>query len=159
MKMAIKYLSVFCGFAFLGFTKEFLFVNINNQLYKTYYKNNDILISKSLTFLSKYSYETLYYIKYPLTLIYFIVYFMVSFYSVKIICDNKKITMWIVYIYSLLFILSSITMFYNYIINNQLSGEEYTFSRWLMGIAESPLVAFFVISASALYSKFNIEKK
>lgn len=157
--MAIKYLSVFCGFAFLGFTKEFLFVNINNQLYKTYYKNNDILISKSLTFLSKYSYETLYYIKYPLTLIYFIVYFMVSFYSVKIICDNKKITMWIVYIYSLLFILSSITMFYNYIINNQLSGEEYTFSRWLMGIAESPLVAFFVISASALYSKFNIEKK
>ena len=157
--MAIKYLSVFCAFAFLGFTKEFLFVNINNQLYKTYYKNNDILISKSLTFLSKYSYETLYYIKYPLTLIYFIVYFLVSFYSVKIICDNKKITMWIVYIYSLLFILSSITMFYNYIINNQLSGEEYTFSRWLMGIAESPLVAFFVISASALYSKFNIEKK
>jgi hypothetical protein len=159
MKMAIKYLSVFCAFAFLGFTKEFLFVNINNQLYKTYYKNNDILISKSLTFLSKYSYETLYYIKYPLTIIYFIFYFMVSFYSVKIICDNKKITIWIVYIYSLLFILSSITMLYNYIINNQLSGEEYTFSRWLMGIAESPLVAFFVISASALSSKFNIEKK
>ena len=157
--MAIKYLSVFCGFAFLGFTKEFLFVNINNQLYKTYYKNNDIFISKSLNFLSKYSYETLYYIKYPLTIIYFIVYFMVSFYSVKIICDNKKITIWIVYIYSLLFILSSITMLYNYIINNQLSGEEYTFSRWLMGIAESPLVAFFVISASALSSKFNIEKK
>lgn len=157
--MAIKYLSVFCAFAFLGFTKEFLFVNINNQLYKTYYKNNDILISKSLTFLSKYSYETLYYIKYPLTIIYFIFYFMVSFYSVKIICDNKKITIWIVYIYSLLFILSSITMLYNYIINNQLSGEEYTFSRWLMGIAESPLVAFFVISASALSSKFNIEKK
>ena len=157
--MAIKYLSVFCAFAFLGFTKEFLFVNINNQLYKTYYKNNDILISKSLTFLSKYSYETLYYIKYPLTIIYFILYFMVSFYSVKIICDNKKITMWIVYIYSLLILLSSITMLYNYIINNQLSGEEYTFSRWLMGISESPLVAFFVISASALHSKFNIEKK
>ena len=74
-------------------------------------------------------------------------------------CDNKKITIWIVYIYSLLFILSSLTMLYNYIINYQLSGDEYTFSRWLMGIAESPLVAFFVISASALSSKFNIEKK
>jgi hypothetical protein len=159
MKLAFKYASFLSAFALLGFTKEFLFVNINNQLYKTYYKNNDILISKSLNFLSKYSYETLYYIKYPLTIIYFMVYFMVSFYSVKIICDYKKITMWIVYIYSLLFILSSITMFYNYIINNQLSGEEYTFSRWLMGIAESPLVAFFVISASALSSKFNIEKK
>jgi hypothetical protein len=159
MKMALKYLSILTAFACLGFTKEFLFVNINNQLYKTYYKNNDILISKSLTFLSKYNYGTLYYIKYPLTILYFTVYFIVSFYSVKIICDNKKITRWIVYIYSLLLILSSITMLYNYIINNQLSGEEYTFSRWLMGIAESPLVAFFVISASALYSKFNIEKK
>jgi len=159
MKMALKYTSILSAFAFLGFSKEFLFVNINNQLYKTYYKNNDILISKSLTFLSKYSYETLYYFKYPLTILYFSVYFMVSFYSVKIICDNKKITMWIVYIYSLLFILSCITMLYNYIINNQLSGEEYTFSRWLMGIAESPLVAFFTISASALYSKLNIEKK
>lgn len=157
--MALKYLSILSVFAFLGFSREFVFVNINNQLYKTYYKNNDILISKSLTFLSKYNYETLYYIKYPLTILYFTVYFIVSFYSVKIICDNKKITRWIVYIYSLLLILSSITMLYNYIINNQLSGEEYTFSRWLMGIAESPLVAFFVISASALYSKFNIEKK
>ncbi len=159
MKTAIKYLSIFSVFAFLGFTKEFLFVNINNQLYKIYYKNNDIVISKSLTILSKYNYETLYYIKYPLTILFFTVYFMASFYSVKIICGNKKITTWIVYIYSLLFTLSSITMLYNYIINNQLSGEEYTFSRWLMGIAESPLIAFFVISASSLYSKFNIEKK
>jgi hypothetical protein len=50
-------------------------------------------------------------------------------------------------------------MLYNYVINNQLSGEEYTFSRWLMGIAESPLVAFFTISTSALYSKITIEKK
>jgi len=159
MKMALKYLSILSVFAFLGFSREFVFVNINNQLYKTYYKNNDIFISKSLTFLSNYNYETLYYAKYPLTVLYVVMYFTVSFYSVKIICDNKKITRWIVYIYSLLFTLSSFTMLYNYIINNQLSGEEYTFSRWLMGIAESPLVAFFTIATSTLYTKFNIEKK
>ena len=159
MKMALKYLSILSVFAFLGFSREFVFVNINNQLYKTYYKNNDIFISKSLTFLSNYNYETLYYAKYPLTVIYVVMYFTVSFYSVKIICDNKKITRWIVYIYSLLFTLSSFIMLYNYIINNQLSGEEYTFSRWLMGIAESPLVAFFTIATSTLYTKFNIEKK
>lgn len=157
--MALKYLSILSVFAFLGFSREFVFVNINNQLYKTYYKNNDIFISKSLTFLSNYNYETLYYAKYPLTVLYVVMYFTVSFYSVKIICDNKKITRWIVYIYSLLFTLSSFIMLYNYIINNQLSGEEYTFSRWLMGIAESPLVAFFTIATSTLYTKFNIEKK
>ena len=113
MKMALKYLSILSVFAFLGFSREFVFVNINNQLYKTYYKNNDIFISKSLTFLSNYNYETLYYAKYPLTFLYVILYFTVSFYSVKIICDNKKITRWIVYIYSLLFTLSSFIMLYN----------------------------------------------
>lgn len=50
-------------------------------------------------------------------------------------------------------------MAYNYFIQNQLGGDEYTFSRWLMGIAQSPLVAFFVIASSKLYNKFQIEQK
>jgi hypothetical protein len=47
---------------------------------------------------------------------------------------------------------------YNYLINNQLNGDEYTFSRWLMGIAQSPLVAFFMIASSKLYNKFQTEQ-
>ncbi len=159
MKTGLKYVLFFSLFAILGFSREFLFVNINNQLYKLYYHNNDIIIPESLHFLSNFDYETMYYLKYPLTILCFILYFLVSFYSVKNICDNKKITRWIVYIYALLLILASITMAYNYIIKDQLSGDEYTFSRWLMGIAQSPLVAFFTIATSTLYSKFNTEKK
>jgi len=159
MKSSLKYALFFSLFAILGFSREFLFVNTNNLLYKIYYHNNDIIIPESLRFLSNFDYETIYYLKYPFTIIYFILYFLVSFYTVKKICDNKKITQWIVYIYTLLLILASITMAYNYIIKDQLSGDEYTFSRWLMGIAQSPLVVFFTISASKLYSKFNTEKK
>ena len=48
-------------------------------------------------------------------------------------------------------------MTYNYLINNQLDGEEYTFSRWLLGIAQSPLVAFFMIASSALNKKSMTE--
>jgi hypothetical protein len=46
-------------------------------------------------------------------------------------------------------------MTYNYLINNQFNGDEYTFSRWLMGIAQSPLVAFYIIASSTLYNKFQ----
>jgi len=44
-------------------------------------------------------------------------------------------------------------MVYNYTINKQLDGDEYLFSRWLLGIAQSPLVAFFIIASAALYKK------
>jgi hypothetical protein len=49
-------------------------------------------------------------------------------------------------------------MAYNYVINNQLNGDEFAFSRWLMGIAQSPLVAFFIIASSKLYNKFQTEQ-
>lgn len=50
-------------------------------------------------------------------------------------------------------------MLYNYLINNQLGGDEYSFSRWLMGIAQSPLVAFFIIASGKLYNKFQTEQQ
>jgi general stress protein CsbA len=71
---------------------------------------------------------------------------------------DKKTAKWIIYIYAILLVLSGISMTYNYLINNQLNGDEYTFSRWLMGIAQSPLVAFFMIASSKLYNKFQTEQ-
>lgn len=72
---------------------------------------------------------------------------------------HKKNAIWVIYIYSLLLVLSGISMIYNYLINNQLGGDEYSFSRWLMGIAQSPLVAFFIIASGKLYNKFQTEQQ
>lgn len=77
----------------------------------------------------------------------------------KFISLNKKNAIWVIYIYALLLVLSGISMGYNYIINNQLGGDEYTFSRWMMGIAQSPLVAFFIIASGKLYIKFQTEEE
>jgi general stress protein CsbA len=82
-----------------------------------------------------------------------VAYFIVTYFVVKIICVDKKYTRWIIYIYGLLLLLSGISMTYNYIFNSNLDGDEYTLSRWLMGIAQSPLVAFFMIAANKLYEK------
>jgi hypothetical protein len=157
MKTNFKYLLFIALFAILGFSREFLFVNINNQLYAIYYGHPNLHLPQSLSFLMRLDYATMYYGKYVLTVFYFFLYFTTTYVAVKLICDNKKITCWIIYIYSLLLILSSIIMAYNYIFNNQLDGDEYTLSRWLMGIAQSPLVAFFIIATSTLYKKLQAQ--
>lgn len=157
MKTVIKYGVIMLLFAVLGFTREFIFVNINNQLFALYYNHPNLHLPNSLIFLTKLSYSTMYYGKYFLTVLYFLLYFLVTIYAIKIICGNKQFTRWIFYIYTLLLILASITMAYNYIVNNQLDGDEYTFSRWLMGIAQSPLVAFFMIAANSLYNKIQTQ--
>jgi hypothetical protein len=157
MKKAFNYGLYLLIFAVLGFSREFLFVNMNNQLYKLYYGNSKVPLPASIRFIEVFDYTTLYYLKYPLTLAYFIAYFLSSYFAVKTVCGDKKFSKWIIYIYALLLILSCISMAYNYIINNQLNGNEYTFSRWLMGIAQSPLVAFFVIASGTLYQKFKTD--
>lgn len=159
MKLWLKYLVFFSIFAILGFTREFLFVNINNQLYKLYYGHSNLPVPESLSFIKQFDFDTLYYSKYPLTILTYLIYFLVSFYSVRVLTGNKKYGIWVVYIYALLLILASITMAYNYFINHNLGGGEYTFSRWLMGIAQSPLVAFFIIAAGALFTKFQTDSK
>ena len=155
MKQSLKYILFILLFAFLGFSREFLFVNINNQLYKLFYNAIDVRLPESLVFLESWDYTTLYYAKYPLTIAYFLAYFFTTLWAVKLICDDKKYSRWVVYIYALLLLLAGLTMGYNYAINDQLNGEGYTFSRWLMGIAQSPLVAFFIIAAGKLYKKIQ----
>jgi hypothetical protein len=158
LKTSLKYIVFIVIFAILGFSREFLFVNINNQLFKLYYHNEDIHIPSSLNFITHFDYSTLYYLKYPLTASYFTAYFFTTYLAIKYICFDKKISKWVIYIFALLLVLSSSSMAYNYFINNQLNGDEYTFSRWLMGIAQSPLVAFFIIASSKLYNKFQTEQ-
>jgi hypothetical protein len=145
-------------FAVLGFSREFLFVNLNSRLFSLYYNHNDYLLPNSLSFFNQFNYNTLYYIKYPLTVLYFLAYFFTSYLAIKHFCQNKKITVWVIYIYALLLALASISMAYNYFTKNQLNGDEYTFSRWLMGIAQSPLIVFFMLASSKLYHKIQIEQ-
>lgn len=159
MRKILQYSFFLALFAFLGFSREFLFVNINNQLYKLYYNNPDYIIPESLRFLSNFSYSQLYYSKYPLTIFYFLAYFFTSLWAARVLSSTKTVSKWIIYIYAILLILAGITMFYNYFLNNQLDGDAYTFSRWLMGIAQSPLVAFFTIASATLYTQFKSDHK
>lgn len=157
MKTGFKYLIFFVIFAILGFSREFIFVNINAQLFDLFYGHTDYKLPNSLSYFANMNYDRLYYSKYVLTIAYYVAYFATTYYAIKTICVDKKYTRWIIYIYGLLLLLSGISMIYNYTFNNNLDGDEYTFSRWLMGIAQSPLVAFFMMAANKLYEKIQTQ--
>lgn len=158
MKKAIYYFFFLALFALLGFSREFIFVNINDRLYMLYYGHQDSLLPNSLEFLRNYSYSTIYYGKYFLTIIYYLAYLSATFWAIRKICASIRFAKLSVYLYGFIFLVSMLVMLYNYFINHQLDGEEYTFSRWLMGIAQSPLIAFFMIASYALYKKMGDEK-
>lgn len=142
-------------FAILGFSREFLFVNINDRLYQLYYGHEDSLLPNSLAFLKNYNYSTIYYSKFGLTIVYFIAYMLVTFYAVKLITEDVLFSKWALYLFGIVLVLAGIITAYNYFINQQLNGDEYTYSRWLMGIVQSPLVAFFMIASHKLYKNLN----
>lgn len=159
MKTSFKYILFISIFAALGFSREFLFVNLNNRLYSLFYHHNDYILPKGLSFFNQFDYNTLYFIKYPLTVLYFLAYFFTSYFTIKQLSGHKKITQSVIYIYLILLALASISMLYNYFVNQKFDGDEYTFSRWLMGIAQSPLVAFFILASSKLYDKIQTEQQ
>lgn len=158
MRTSFKYILFISIFAALGFSREFVFVNLNNRLYSLFYKHNDYILPNSLSFFNQFDYDTLYYIKYPLTVLYFLAYFFTSYFTIKQLSSHKKIAQSAIYIYLILLALASISMLYNYFVNEKFDGDEYTFSRWLMGIAQSPLVAFFMLASNKLYNKFQTEQ-
>jgi hypothetical protein len=47
-------------------------------------------------------------------------------------------------------VLSAIAMIWAYFVKLDLGDDEYTFSRWLMGIAQSPLPVLFLLATSKL---------
>lgn len=155
MKQKIKwYLIFFLLFAALGFLREFYFVNMNNILYIKYYQRPTFMpVPPILQPFLKLDYDRLYYLKYPATLLCALLYFIISWYTLKIITANKKVTRILLYAYAVLFILAAISMSYGYFVNNRLQDDEYTISRWLMGIVQSPIICLILLASEKLYSK------
>jgi hypothetical protein len=143
-------------FVSLGLFRESFFRHYNNIAYIKY--NNvatGLDIPPGLMFIYNLSYKTIYYLKYPLTLLFFAVFYGLSYWCIRVLTHQKNILKWLTYSYLLLLLLSSVSMLWAYFIKVNLQDDEYTFSRWLMGIAQSPLVALFFLAASKLNEKLK----
>ena len=140
-------------FGCLGYFREFFFVNLNNIMFQKYYNHTDLPIPSVMQVFNSFSYKTLYYSKYIYSIIWIIIFFFANYLALKNLSEQKILLKFLAYSYVILLSLAAIAMLYGYFINGRLQDDEYTVSRWLLGIAQSPIICLILIASEKLYPK------
>lgn len=139
----------------LGFAEYFLFINVNEHLYHLYYSTEFSRMSDKLSTLRSWSYNDLMWLKWGMTILSTVLYFLATIAVLKLIFDRKKYIQYTVYLYAavtgisfILYMGGSVTGFPN---------EGYRMSRFAMGFLTSPIPLMALIPALKLlksaYSK------
>lgn len=128
-----------------GFFREFIFLNINEQSRVTFYNETESNVAASMQWLSGLSYPTLYYAKWPLTLIFTSYFAFIAASVVKLWFANKnfvKIT-WLAYAITfaagLAFYLAGVLM--------DARESTYGIARFLAGITETPALLIMLLAS------------
>ncbi len=140
-------------FGGLGYYREFFFGHLNNTMYYLYHGNTTVPVHPQFQVFLSVSYKTLYYLKYIFTLLSFVLFFGISFWCLKVFTQNKNLLKWFTYSYLVLLLLSSVLMLWSYFVRVNLDSDEYSVSRWLMGVAQSPLPVLFFLATNKLNAK------
>ncbi len=150
--------ALFCLlFGALGLYREYFFGNYNNVMYFMYNGDTTVPVRRDFHIFLGFSYKTVYYLKYFFTVLFFVAFFTLSYLSIKAFTVDKKILKWFTYSYLLLLLLSSVLMLWTYFFRANFESDEYSVSRWLMGIAQSPLPALFFIATAKLNAELRIK--
>lgn len=147
-------LLIFLGFAALtatGFFREYLFLNINEQIRVTYYQVNDTHVDPPLRVLAQFSYSELYYGKWLLTLVFAFMMAGLTALIIKWWFRKKELVRIALIVYGTVFALSFI-FFLIYAFFPKPEGT-YAISRFLVGMTETPLLSVLLIAAFTLVNK------
>jgi len=135
-------------FIVVGFFRDAVFMNLNSQLYKLYFKNYEYTLPDWLSIFDSWPYMKLYYFKYILTALFVLLYFVLSLLSVKVFTGNSKNIKWVLYAYGIVIALSLLTYTGGHLLNNFPKG--YLFTRNLVGLLQSPFIVMVIIPALKL---------
>jgi hypothetical protein len=157
MKINWRYFVLFfLLFALLGYYREKFFVALNHLMFiKFYGHGNDAPLDPFILFFDQFEYGTLYKFKYPFTILSILLFGALSFFAVRLILGTKKLWRWVVYSYLILLTLAGLSMVVGYIVNGRLQDDEYTLSRWLVGIIQSPIITIIIIASHQLLTQQN----
>lgn len=141
-------------FGILGYCREFFFVHMNNIMYRKYYNMTTALeVPAVMHVFERFSYNTLYYSKYVYTVLWTLLFFGLSYIALKKLTAAPLMLRLLLYSYCLILLMAGISMAYGLLVNNRLQNDEYTLSRWLLGIAQSPLICLILLASEKLYNK------
>ncbi len=159
--MKTKYVAFFFLFGVVGYLRERFFEHTNMIMYGKYWHKDEYAIAHIkmpaiMTPLNNLSYSTLYYSKYLFTAISVAIFLAISYLALKKLTQNKNILKFLVWSYLLLLILAGISMIIGYLMSGTLKNDEYTLSRSLLGVAQSPIICLILLAAEKLYSKTKL---
>jgi hypothetical protein len=132
-------------FILTGFFREFVFLNVNEQMRVTYYKVSDSHVAPGMTWLNAFSYTTLYYMKWLLTAAFTFLFAILSAITINVVFNDKKLVRIGIYTYGIVFLAS----FFFFLVGAFSGNTETTYSiaRFLAGLIESPAMLIILLSA------------
>ena len=148
---AQKIILLFCIIGiilFLGYYRDFVFVTINFILQARDYRA-EYTLPPSLNFLDQFSYNVLMNFKWLLTVLFSMAYLLVALITLRILFNKRKYTRILVGVYAAVMLLSGLFMLVGYVFGD-LSARMYEFARYLMGMAQSPVILMILIPAFKL---------
>ena len=120
----------------IGFFREFIFLNINEQIRVVYYHETDSHVSNAMQWISQFSYSTLYYSKWLLTLTFTTIFALIAGLAIKIAFAEKTLVRITWLVYAAVFVLGLL-----FFIAGSVSGNidnTYNISRFIAGLTETP---------------------
>ena len=132
----------------LGFTREFVFENMNAQLYKLWYGLPEYHLPSSLGFMNSWEADTLYYLKYPLTLLTVLLYYIIAQKTIHFYFHARKLRRISLYTHGFILLIGGAFYLYGVVFNDFDQG--YKFSRIFMDFLQSPLLLMILLPACKL---------
>lgn len=132
----------------LGFFRDYVFVNINYQLYKLYYADSETQLPYLLRMLEGFNYSQLYYFKYVLTGFFLLLYVLSTLWCLNSCLPQRSNTKLIVSIFFTVTVFAGLLYFSGALFGNAAKG--YQAARALLGFLQSPLPFMFLFPALLL---------
>lgn len=148
VKKYLLLLLILCIILFLGYYRDFVFVTINAILQAKDYEAQ-YTPPASLQFLDQFPYGTLMNLKWLLTLLFSIVYLLVALVTLRVLFNKKRYNRITIGVYAVVMLISGMFMLTGYLFQGS-SAKMYEFSRYLMGMAQSPVILMILIPAFKL---------
>ena len=135
----------------VGFYRDFLFKNIN-ALMQAWDAEMDYQMPSSLNFLKNYEYNTLSWFKWVLTVAFSVIYLLISIVVVRLFFNEKIYSRITIITFCGVLLLSLFFMLMGYVFKGGATGM-YSIARYLMGMAQSPVLLMILVPAFKLSKK------
>lgn len=136
-----------------GYARDFIF-KTTNALLRAWDLDQDYPLPYFLSFLNNYEYDTIVNFKWVLTIAASLIYLFIALFTIRMLFERKKYLMVTIYTYAGIIAISAVFIAIGTFFPD--SGEKmYEFARYLMGMAQSPVILMILIPAFKLSDKEN----